>query len=116
MGEDKQKVSMLSAQTAGKSLQDVCDDLSSKLFLLDPANIERVESQLAGLHERLVAVSERKQALDEAQKSDKVRKYVFPPQRVQSPGNPKMITLVIAIQETLSGISDLTDVRSCPEG
>ena len=77
VGEDKQKVSMLSAQTAGKSLQDVCDDLSSKLFLLDPANIERVESQLAGLHERLVAVSERKQALDEAQKSDKVCEEFF---------------------------------------
>lgn len=68
------KPSMLAtyAGATGRSLQDTCDELSSKLYLLDPANVERVESQLAGLHERLLSVSERKTALEEAQKSDKV--------------------------------------------
>ncbi|XP_022649915.1 dynactin subunit 2-like [Varroa jacobsoni] len=68
------KLSMLAtcAGVTGRSLQDACDELSSKLYLLDPTNIERVESQLAGLHERLLAVSERKTALEEAQRSDKI--------------------------------------------
>ncbi|XP_003740602.1 dynactin subunit 2 [Galendromus occidentalis] len=101
VGEDKQKVSMLSAQTAGKSLQDVCDDLSSKLFLLDPANIERVESQLAGLHERLVAVSERKQALDEAQKSDKIAQMYEVARKVDHliPGLANVLQTLSSLQE-----------------
>lgn len=72
------KLSMLAtcAGVTGRSLQDACDELSSKLYLLDPTNIERVESQLAGLHERLLAVSERKTALEEAQRSDKVCKIL----------------------------------------
>ncbi|OQR74865.1 dynactin subunit 2-like [Tropilaelaps mercedesae] len=104
VGDPKfQKTSMLAAcaGTTGRSLQDVCDELSSKLYLLDPSNVERVESQLAGLHERLLAVFERKTALEEAQKSDKIAQMYEVSRRVDQllPGLSNVLQSLTSLQE-----------------
>ncbi|XP_064463339.1 dynactin subunit 2-like [Ornithodoros turicata] len=72
VGFDSQKLAMLTGPTNGKSLIEVANHLSSKLFLLEAPNIEQVEARLLVLQQRLQQLSEKRVLQEDADRQSKV--------------------------------------------
>lgn len=72
VGFDSQKLSMLTGQTNGKSLIEVANHLSSKLFLLEAPNVEQVEARLVVLQQRLQQLSEKRTVVEDADRQGKI--------------------------------------------
>ncbi|CAL4063134.1 unnamed protein product [Meganyctiphanes norvegica] len=72
IGNDPEKLSSLSAWTNHKSVLGAIQVLSSRLSLLEPSHLDHIEGRLHSVHTRMNSISEKKQAIDDADKQSKV--------------------------------------------
>nr|AUG84426.1 dynamitin [Platynereis dumerilii] len=72
IGNNPEKLSMLTAETSNKSIVGAVGVLSSKVKLLDATQLEQVEGRLHALSQRLTKVVENKETAEEADKTAKV--------------------------------------------
>ncbi|XP_068224321.1 dynactin subunit 2-A, partial [Palaemon carinicauda] len=73
IGSNPDKLSSLSAWTNHKSVLGAVQVLSSRLALLEPAHLDHIEGRLHAVHTRMNSISEKKSAIEEADKQSKVR-------------------------------------------
>lgn len=64
--------SSLSAWTNHKSVVGAVQVLSARLALLEPAHLDHVEGRLHAVHTRMNSISEKKAAIEDADKQSKV--------------------------------------------
>jgi len=72
LGPTKDKLSVLSMETNTKNVTSAVSVLSSKLCLLEPNHLDHIEGRLAALLQKLNTVSEKKTALEDAEKNNKI--------------------------------------------
>ncbi|RXG53173.1 Dynactin subunit 2, partial [Armadillidium vulgare] len=72
IGNNQDKLSSLSAWTNHRSLLGAVEILSSRLALLEPTHLDHVEGRLHAVHTRMNAISEKKTAVEDANKQSKV--------------------------------------------
>ena len=63
---------MLSVETNTKNVTAAISVLNSRLALLEPSHLEHVEGRLAALLQKLNSISEKKVALEDSEKNNKV--------------------------------------------
>ena len=68
--------SVLSVETNTKNVTAAISVLNSRLGLLEPSHLEHVEGRLAALLQKLTSISEKKVALEDSEKNNKVCTYV----------------------------------------
>ena len=66
---------MLSVETNTKNVTAAISVLNSRLGLLEPSHLEHVEGRLAALLQKLNSISEKKAALEDSEKNNKVRAH-----------------------------------------
>lgn len=66
------KQSSLSAWTNHKSVMGAVQVLSARLALLEPAHLDHIEGRLHAVHTRMNSISEKKAAIEDADKQSKV--------------------------------------------
>lgn len=64
--------SVLSVETNTKNVTSAISVLNSRLGLLEPAHLDHIEGRLAALLQKLNTISEKKAALDDAEKNNKI--------------------------------------------
>ena len=67
--------SVLSVETNTKNVTAAISVLNSRLGLLEPSHLEHVEGRLAALLQKLNSISEKKAALEDSEKNNKVRAH-----------------------------------------
>jgi len=72
LGPSQQKLSVLSMETNTKNVTAAISVLNSRLALLEPSHLEHVEGRLAALLQKLNSISEKKVALEDSEKNNKV--------------------------------------------
>jgi len=72
LGPSQQKLSVLSVETNTKNVTAAISVLNSRLGLLEPSHLEHVEGRLAALLQKLTSISEKKVALEDSEKNNKV--------------------------------------------
>ncbi|XP_066973011.1 dynactin subunit 2 isoform X2 [Macrobrachium rosenbergii] len=72
IGNNPDKLSSLSAWTNHKSVLGAVQVLSSRLALLEPTHLDHIEGRLHAVHTRMNSISEKKSAIEEADKQSKV--------------------------------------------
>ncbi|KAK4325893.1 hypothetical protein Pmani_003550 [Petrolisthes manimaculis] len=72
IGNNPDKLSSLSAWTNHKSVVGSVQVLSARLALLEPAHLDHVEGRLHAIHTRMNSISEKKAAIEDADKQSKV--------------------------------------------
>lgn len=72
IGSNPDKLSSLSAWTNHKSIVGAVQVLSARLALLEPAHLDHVEGRLHAVHTRMNSISEKKSAIEDADKQNKV--------------------------------------------
>ncbi|XP_076049147.1 dynactin subunit 2 [Oratosquilla oratoria] len=72
LGNNPDKLSSLSAATNHKSIVGAIGVLSGRMSLLDPAHLDHVEGRLHAVHTRMNQISEKKTAIEEADKQSKI--------------------------------------------
>ncbi|XP_071530050.1 dynactin subunit 2 [Panulirus ornatus] len=72
IGNNPDKLSSLSAWTNHKSVVGAVQVLSARLALLEPAHLDHVEGRLHAVHTRMNSISEKKAAIEDADKQSKV--------------------------------------------
>ncbi|KAG7174399.1 dynactin subunit 2-like [Homarus americanus] len=72
IGNNPDKLSSLSAWTNHKSVVGAVQVLSARLALLEPAHLDHVEGRLHAVHTRMNSISEKKSAIEDADKQSKV--------------------------------------------
>jgi len=72
LGPSQQKLSVLSVETNTKNVTAAISVLNSRLGLLEPSHLEHVEGRLAALLQKLNSISEKKAALEDSEKNNKV--------------------------------------------
>lgn len=70
------KQSSLSAWTNHKSVMGAVQVLSARLALLEPAHLDHIEGRLHAVHTRMNSISEKKAAIEDADKQSKVSCYL----------------------------------------
>ena len=72
LGNNPDKLSILSAHTNHKSVLGAVTALSSRLSLLDPGHLDHIEGRLHQVHTRMNQIQEKKQAIEDADKQSKI--------------------------------------------
>ena len=72
LGPSQDKLSVLSVETNTKNVTSAISVLNSKLCLLEPNHLDHVEGRLAALLQKLNSVSEKKTALEDSDKNNKI--------------------------------------------
>ncbi|XP_042869070.1 dynactin subunit 2-like [Penaeus japonicus] len=72
LGNNPDKLSSLSAWTNHKSVMGAVQVLSARLALLEPAHLDHIEGRLHAVHTRMNSISEKKAAIEDADKQSKV--------------------------------------------
>ncbi|XP_041367213.1 dynactin subunit 2-like isoform X2 [Gigantopelta aegis] len=72
IGQNTGKMGMLTTDTENKSLVGAMSVLNTKLSLLDPANIEQVETRLQGVLHKLGQIAEKKPVQEDVDKEGKI--------------------------------------------
>lgn len=72
IGNNPDKLSSLSAWTNHRSVLGAVQVLSARLALLEPAHLDHVEGRLHAIHTRMNSISEKKAAIEDADKQSKV--------------------------------------------
>lgn len=72
IGQNQDKLGVLTADTDNKSLVGAVAILNSKLTLLDQANLDAVEARLHNVLHKLTQISEKKGATEDTEKQNKV--------------------------------------------
>uniref|UniRef100_A0A0P4WA46 Dynactin subunit 2 n=1 Tax=Scylla olivacea TaxID=85551 RepID=A0A0P4WA46_SCYOL len=72
IGNNPDKLSSLSAWTNHKSVLGAVQVLSARLALLEPTHLDHVEGRLHAIHTRMNSISEKKAAIEDADKQSKV--------------------------------------------
>ena len=67
--------SVLSVETNTKNVTAAISVLNSRLGLLEPSHLEHVEGRLAALLQKLTSISEKKVALEDSEKNNKVCRH-----------------------------------------
>ena len=77
--------------------------MSSKVYLLEPANLDQVDSQLGTLQTKLSQVAERRVQLDEAHNTDRVNQMYEVVKRCD--------TLMPSLESVVQSLSALQDLH-----
>jgi len=94
LGPSQQKLSVLSVETNTKNVTAAISVLNSRLALLEPSHLEHVEGRLAALLQKLNSISEKKVALEDSEKNNKVA---------------ELYDMVTANQAVASALPDVVD-------
>jgi len=94
LGPSEQKMSVLSVETNTKNVTAAISVLNSRLALLEPSHLEHVEGRLAALLQKLNSISEKKVALEDSEKNNKVA---------------ELYDMVTANQAVASALPDVVD-------
>jgi len=94
LGPSQQKLSVLSVETNTKNVTAAISVLNSRLALLEPSHLEHVEGRLAALLQKLNSLSEKKVALEDSEKNNKVA---------------ELYDMVTANQAVASALPDVVD-------
>ncbi|XP_035226105.1 dynactin subunit 2-A-like [Stegodyphus dumicola] len=101
IGQDKKKMSFLTSNTDDKSVTAAISLLSSKLNLLDPNYLEQIESRLLVLHQCMAQISEKKQAVEDAEKQNKVAELYELAKKVDelSSSLPQVVQRLVSLKD-----------------
>lgn len=72
VGATPDKMSALSLETNQKSVFGAIQVLGSRLSLLDPSHLDHIEGRLAALYQKMNAIAEKKQVIEDAKKQNKI--------------------------------------------
>lgn len=101
VGSDKNKLSLLTSNTSGKSLTSAIGLLTAKMNLLDPSHIDQIENRFVVLQQLLQQVSEKKQQVDDADKQNKIAELYELAKKVEtmSTSLPQVVERLIALKD-----------------
>jgi len=72
LGPNPEKMSVLSIETNTKNVTAAISVINGRLSLLEPVHLDHVEGRLAALLQKLNQVSEKKAAIEESEKNNKI--------------------------------------------
>lgn len=72
LGPSQEKMSVLSVETNTRNVTAAISVLNSRLCLLEPSHLDHVEGRLAALLQKLNTVSEKRTALEDSEKNNKI--------------------------------------------
>ncbi|KAG8187399.1 hypothetical protein JTE90_016943 [Oedothorax gibbosus] len=101
IGQDKKKLSFLTSNTDGKSINAAINLLSSKLNLLEPSYLDQVESRFAVLHQCMQQVAEKKHQIEDTEKQNKVAELYELAKKVDelSSSLPQVVERLVSLKE-----------------
>ncbi|GBM30971.1 Dynactin subunit 2 [Araneus ventricosus] len=101
IGQDTKKLSFLTSNTDGKSVNAAINLLSSKLNLLEPSYLDQVESRFAVLHQCMQQVSEKKHQIEDAEKQNKIAELYELAKKVDdlSTSLPQVVERLVSLKD-----------------
>ncbi|KAF8796366.1 dynactin subunit 2-like [Argiope bruennichi] len=101
IGPDTKKLSFLTSNTDGKSVNAAINLLSSKLNLLEPSYLDQVESRFAVLHQCMQQVSEKKHQIEDAEKQNKIAELYELAKKVDdlSTSLPQVVERLVSLKD-----------------
>lgn len=101
LGSDENKLSLLTTPGQGKTLLSSINYLSSRLNLLDPANLEVVEARLSYLSQHLQQMADKKSQLDNLEKQNKIMELYDLAKKTESMSEilPKVVERLESLQQ-----------------
>lgn len=104
IGGTDEQMGALSMETNQKSLMGAIGVLSSRTSLLDPGHLDHVEGRLFALQQKMNAVAEKKQVIDDTEKQNKISELYELVQK--SEGMSSALPDIVDRLETLEGLHD----------
>ncbi|CAL1267269.1 unnamed protein product [Larinioides sclopetarius] len=101
IGQDTKKLSFLTSNTDGKSINAAINLLSSKLNLLEPNYLDQIESRFTVLHQCMQQVSEKKHQIEDAEKQNKIAELYELAKKVDdlSTSLPQVVERLISLKD-----------------
>ncbi|XP_050418061.2 dynactin subunit 2 [Patella vulgata] len=101
IGQNPDKLGVLTGDTENKSLLGAVGVLNSKLSLLEPTNLEQVEARLQGVLHKLGQITEKKTTQEDTEKQNKVSELYDIVKKWESYGNslPQVIDRLAALKD-----------------
>lgn len=101
IGQNLDKVGVLTADTDNKSLLGAVAVLNSKLSLLDPGNVEAVEARLQSVMHKLSQIADKKAAVDSPERQQKVNELYEVMKKWEAVGDslPQVVDRMVALKD-----------------
>jgi len=101
IGQNMDKVGVLTADTDNKSLLGAVAALNSKMSLLDPPNVEAVEARLQSVLHKLGQIADKKAAQDNPEKQQKVGELYELMKKWEAYGDslPQVVDRMVSLQD-----------------